>query len=150
MPQYRFITEWSFHAPVEKVWALTTEAESMSLWWPRVKKSVIRGGGRSLELGTVIDVAVRGILGDLKFTLEVARIERLKELLLKSNGGLRGFGLWTLEEDGGTTRTIIRWEIATTGWLMNLAGFFAKPLLERSHNRVMARGYEALKAHLEG
>jgi hypothetical protein len=33
---------------------------------------------------------------------------------------------------------------------MNLAGFFAKPLLERSHNRVMARGYEALKAHLEG
>jgi len=76
-------------------------------------------------------------------------VEPAKRLFLKSAGDLKGFGLCTLERQGAQTLARLHWVVASTGWLMNLAGLVIKPLLKRSHDRVMAKGYEALKKRLE-
>jgi len=150
MLKYHFVTEWSFKAPVERVWEVIKDAESMPAWWPGLKKCQIRGDDKTLKVGTLLEAAVKGLLGDLNFTLEVSEIEPHKRLLLKSSGDLRGIGLWTLAPDGDGTRTRFLWEITTTGWLMNLVGLLFKPLLARNHDRVMAAGYKALKSRIEG
>lgn len=147
--KYHFVTEWRLKAPASRVWEALKDVETMFLWWLGVKKAQIRGNDKTLKVGTILDFTVKGLLGDLKFTLEVAEIEAYKKLLFKSDGDLKGFGLWTIEAQNGESRTIFLWEVTTTGWLMNLAGVLFKPLLKRNHARVMAAGYRVLKSRLE-
>ena len=149
MIRYRFISEGSFRVPAARVWAIFEDMKSIPQWWPGVKSAGIRGGGKRIQKGSLIDVTVKGLLGDLSFTLEVTGIKPHKELYLKSCGDLEGYGLWTLEEEDGITRTCYTWEVVTTGWLMNLAGLFLKPFLAWNHNRVMAAGYKNLRSRIE-
>ena len=68
---------------------------------------------------------------------------------LKSCGSLEGSGLCTIEQKGDTTEVRFLWEVATTDWLMNLAGLIIKPVLVRNHDKVMAAGYSELKKRIE-
>lgn len=149
MVHYRFTSEGSFKAPAAKVWRVIQNLEDMPAWWPGVKRACIRGSDKTLKIGTMIDCSVKGLLGDLDFTLKVTELKTNKILRLESRGSLEGFGLCTIEQKGGTTEVKFLWEVVTTGWLMNLAGVITKPILARNHDKVMAAGYEALKARIE-
>jgi len=150
MVRYDMLTEWRFKAPPRRVWAVVDDVGSMAAWWPGIKKAQIRGAGKKLKPGTAIDLVVKGIIGDLEFSVEAVEVEPARKLLFKSSGDLKGFGLCTLEKEGDETLARLRWVVATTGWLMNLAGLVLKPLLKRRHDRVMAEGYKVLKKRLEG
>lgn len=148
--KYNFITEWVFKASPKKVWEATRNVNTISLWWPGFKKCQARGGVKTLEAGTIIDAAVQGLLGDIKFTLEVTEVLPPVKLTLKSEGDLEGAGEWELIPLNEETITRISWNVSTTGWLMNVAGFLFKPLFMWNHNRVMAAGYQALKEKMKG
>ena len=87
-------------------------------------------GIKKIKKGTVLDFVVQGIVGELKLVIEVIEVTPHRKLLVKSNGSLKGFGLDTLEKNGAQTLVRIRWEVASTGWLMNLAGLVIRPLLK--------------------
>ncbi len=149
MIKYHFITEWSFRAPAERIWALVKEPESIAEWWPEIEKVKIRGENKDIAKGNIIDVAIKGFLFNLNITLEVIGIESKKELHLKSYGDLEGHGLLTLKEEGDFTKVTYIWEVNTIRWWMNILGLFLKPLLTWSHKKAMDSGYNALKSCIE-
>ncbi len=149
MLHYNFISQGSFKATAAKVWRVIQNLEDMPAWWPGVNNARIRGVDKTLRTGTLIDCSVKGLLGNLNFTLRVTELKTGRLLRLESNGGLKGSGLCTLEQNDDTTEVKFLWEVATTGWLMNLAGVIIKPILAHNHDKVMAAGYNALKARIE-
>ena len=149
MIKYQFVTDWTFRAPVERVWALVKEPETIVSWWPEIKECKIRGQHKDIAKGTTIDAAVKGILYKFNFNLEVIGIKPKKELRLKSSGDLEGMGLLTLIEEGDLTRVKYIWQVSTTGLWINVLGIFLKPLLIWSHNKAMDSGYKALKSRIE-
>ena len=148
--RYHFVTDWSFKAPVNRVWDVIKEVEAMPTWWPGFQKAQIRGADKTIRVGTMIDASVKWVLGDLNLTIEVSQLDTNKKLLLKTSGDLQGTGRWLLTQHGSETRTKYYWDVSTTGWLINLVGLLTKPLLVRSHAKVMAAGYKALKSRIEG
>ncbi|XUX00224.1 MAG: SRPBCC family protein [Dehalogenimonas sp.] len=145
---YHFVTDWHFDAPPDCVWSLIRDAESMSQWWPGVKRFEIIGQDKSLKIGQRINASVQGLAGELAFTLEITEIENGKRLKMKATGDLEGEGIWTLEKEVGGCRTIYQWDVSTSGWLMNVLGLVFKPILMWNHDRVMAKGYQAIKTKL--
>ena len=147
---YYFLTEWRLKAKPWGVWAVVDDFESLPEWWPGIKDACIRGEDKKMRKGAVLELVVKGIVGDLKMVIEVAEVTPPRKLLVKSRGSLKGFGLCTLERDEAQTLTRMRWEVASTGWLMNLAGLVIRPLLKRRHNKVMGDGYRELQKRLAG
>lgn len=146
--RYRFVTTWCFDAPADHVWALMQDAETMPKWWSGVRRFEVIGQRRELQVGSRINAAVGGLLGELVFTLEVVEVQPGKLLRMKSTGDLDGEGIWKLDERDGATFTSYSWDVTTTGSLMNLFGLVFKPVLVWNHNRVMAKGYRSIKTRL--
>ncbi len=124
------------------------DAETMPKWWPGVRRFEVIGQRRELQVGSRINAAVGGLLGELVFTLEVVEVQPGKLLRMKSTGDLDGEGIWKLDERDGATFTSYSWDVTTTGSLMNLFGLVFKPVLVWNHNRVMAKGYRSFKTRL--
>jgi carbon monoxide dehydrogenase subunit G len=148
--KYSFHTVWAFKASRQKVWQAIDDIENAPCWWPGIRQMRILGGKRRIEIDSQIRARVRGLLGELKFTMTITDIHPFENLHLTCSGDLEGFGHITLCETGDTTWIDYIWEVTTTGWIMNLFGLIFKPLLAASHNRVMDDGYRRIKPVIEG
>lgn len=152
MEMYHFVTKWFFRAPIERVWEETANMEAYPDWWRNLRKAKIRGSESRLQLGSVVDCEVRGALPyTLRFTLEVTVFQPPNLVEVKSSGDLAGSGKWMLEiQDDGTMSTFY-WDVGTTNPVLNLLGKlpFARAMLERNHDDVMAKGYEVVRSRLE-
>jgi len=146
---YSFITQGKIKAPAEHVWAAIEDIEAMPGWWKAIRCARIIGQDKKLKVGRQIRFSVKGLLGNLSFTVKVTEFETLRRIKLQSTGDLKGYGLFTLEEEDGFTNLTYRWEVATTGKLMNFCGRVLKPLLVYNHDRVMKKGFKNLKVILE-
>jgi len=149
MISYHLASEWHFKVTANRVWDAVKDIEAIPDWWPSIKRVRIKGDNKTVEKGSIIEVTVKGLFGDLNLTFEIIRIEPQKELRFKSSGDLEGCALWTLEEEEEYTKARLIWDVTTTGRLLNFAGLFLKPLLIWKHNRVMNAGYQALKNRIE-
>jgi uncharacterized protein YndB with AHSA1/START domain len=153
MEMYHFVTKWSFRAPIERVWDETADIEAYPRWWQNLKKAKIRGPESRLQLGSVVDCEVKGALPfSLRFTAEVTEFEPPRRAVITSTGDLVGTGRWTLDPTDDGTLSTFYWDVGTTSAVLNLFARipFVRPFLEKSHNDVMARGYEIVRARLEG
>jgi hypothetical protein len=147
---YHFRTEWRFHAPVERVWAVVLDIERYPGWWKNFRKvKLVRGDGRSI--GSVIDCEVRGSLPySLSYALEVVEATEYRHLLLRSTGDLVGTGRWEFAQlTGDASSAVYYWDVATTNPILNLIAPLARGALARNHEQVMANGYAALRPHVE-
>jgi len=149
MIEYNFVTDWVFKASADKVWALIEEPETTMSWWPEIKEFKIKGENKYIAKGNKIDVVIRGIPIQFRFSIEVTQVDPKKELRVQSTGDLEGYGVLTLKEEADSTKMKYVWEIRTTKWWANVIGFIFKPLLIWSHNRAMRSGCEALANRLE-
>ena len=153
MEMYNFVTEWFFRVPVERVWEETSNIEAYPDWWKDLRKAKIRGPESRLQLGSVADCEVKGALPfSLRFTVEVTEFQPPHLVEIKSTGDLVGTGKWILEpRDQGTLSTFY-WDVGTSNPILNLFAKipFVKPILEKSHDDVMAKGYEIVRARIEG
>lgn len=151
MEMYHFVTKWFFNVPIERIWDETANIEAYPAWWKNLKKAKIRGSEPRLQLGSIADCEVKGALPfSLRFTVEVTTFEPPHLLEIKSTGDLVGTGRWTLEpEDNGALSTFY-WDVGTSNPILNLLAKIplVKPMLEKSHNYVMAKGYEVVKDRL--
>jgi uncharacterized protein YndB with AHSA1/START domain len=145
--EYRFVTRWRFDAPVERVWAAITDVERYPDWWPGVLRATVLGAEKTLRVGQVTEVAVRGALPyTLHFRTEVVEFAEPLRLILHSSGELSGRGEWRLTTTGSETEVTYLWEVRLVkpgfGFLSSLP--FVRRLLARKHDRVMAQGYSNL------
>jgi hypothetical protein len=145
---YSLLTRWRFETTADRVWSLIYNAESLASNWPGIKRFHILNIEDGLKTGCRILVTVKSLPGDLDFTLEVTEVEQGRRLALISSGDLEGRGRWLVEERDGATWSEFSWDVSTTEWFMNVLGLFLKPLLIRSHDRTMERGYRLLSEWL--
>lgn len=149
--QYHFVTDWRFHAPLERVWSVVLDIERYPGWWQNFRRvRIMRGDGKTV--GSVIQCEVRGSLPySLNYSLEVIEAEQYRHILLRSSGDLVGTGRWAFAHaDDGVTTAQYFWDVATTKRILNLVAPVARPALARNHERVMANGYAALRPRIEG
>jgi uncharacterized protein YndB with AHSA1/START domain len=145
--EYRFLTRWQFDAPIDRVWAVITDVERYPEWWPGVRKAVVPGADKSLRVGQVAELAVRGSLPyTLHFRTEVVEVSPPQRLVLRSTGELTGRGEWTLSAGERGTDVTYLWEVKLDkpgfGLFARLPGI--RRLLSRNHDQVMAQGYANL------
>lgn len=153
MEMYHFVTEWFFKVPVERVWEETSNIEAYPDWWKGLRKAKMRGPESRLQLGSVADCEVKGFLPfSLRFTVEVTKFEPHHLLEIKSTGDLVGTGKWSLEPKDNGALSTFNWDVGTSNPILNLLAKipFAKPILEKSHDDVMAKGYEVVQTRIEG
>ena len=147
---YHFRTDWPFKAPLATVWAVVLDVEHYPGWWPNFRRvKVVRGDGKSP--GSVIECEVRGSLPySLNYALEVIKSDPMRSIDLRSTGDLVGTGRWEFAERAPRdTLATYFWDVGTTNPILNLVAPLARGLLARNHERVMAKGYAALRPHAE-
>jgi uncharacterized protein YndB with AHSA1/START domain len=152
METYHLITNWYFEAPIERVWEELTDVRSWPTWWPSWRKAHFRGSEPRAQLGTTIDNEVKGTLPySLCFTTEVTIFQSPHLLELKTSGDLVGSGKFVLEERDGGTAVTYYWDVGTANPAFNLMGKlpFAKAMVEKNHDYVMAEGLRGLKPRVE-
>lgn len=150
MSRFRFVTEWRFDSPIDRVWALLNEPEGFPRWWPGFEQAkTISGDG---EVGSVTQYRVRGDFGLIfDFTTEVEETQAPEYLRLKANGDLSGTGEWRLRTEEGRTEVTYVWEVEVRQLWLRLLGMLpgSRRFMERSHNRVMTAGGANLARLLE-
>lgn len=149
---YRFVTQWTFTAPVELVWEEVIDARAWPTWTKDLRKIDLRGPEPGLALGSVADCEVKGALPySLRYSFEVVGLEPLRRLEMRAWGDLVGTGRWILEPHGGGTATTFSWDVGTTNRILNLVARlpFVRSLMERNHDNVMAAAYRGLLRRLE-
>ncbi len=151
MAGFRFVTEWSVPAAIERVWDELNRPERVPQWWPGFEHAESVSGERN-QVGAVSRYRVRGSMGLVfDFTLTVAAVREPAYLLLRASGDFVGTGEWHLASaESGTTVTYV-WDVEVQRpvlrWLSRLPG--ARAYLTRSHHRVMAEGGRNLARLLE-
>ena len=150
--EYHFVTHWRVKAPREEVFAVLTDSESLTRWWPSVYRSVQPiapptgpgGVGKRLLLDT------QGWLPyHLRWELRVVEHRRPSRLALEASGDFVGSGVWTLTQDGDATEVKYVWAIRAEKPLLRHLSFLLKPVFTLNHRWAMARGLESLELELE-
>jgi uncharacterized protein YndB with AHSA1/START domain len=152
METYHFVTNWHFHAPMERVWDELIHVSAWPTWWSSWRKAQYRGGESQSQLGSLVDNEVKGTLPyALRFTTEVILIQPPQRLEFKSSGDTVGSGKIVLEQRDNGTAVTYYWDVATTNAAFNLLGKlpFVRAMIEKNHAYVMDDGYHALKQRVE-
>ncbi|MCP9470396.1 MAG: SRPBCC family protein [Nitrospira sp.] len=152
MTIYYFVTNWCFHAPMERVWEEIVNVTEWPSWWTSWKKAVAHDPASQAQLGSVVDHEVRGRLPyTLRFKTVVTAFEPPRLLTIASSGDLIGTGTFVLESFNDGTAVTYRWDVGLSNPLLNVLGrvSFTRALMEKNHDAVMDEGYRGLKERLE-
>jgi hypothetical protein len=145
MARYSFVTTWRVAAPIAKVW---DALQCISAWWPGMAAPVHLTPGTE-GVGARYRRVTRGRLPyDLRYVITVTRYDPPREMAYDSEGDLVGHGSYVLTEAGGETQVVFTWQVATTGFWMNLLAPLLKPLFAWNHNDVMVKGEKGLARYL--
>ena len=153
MEIYHFVTNWNLKAPIERVWQKIVDVEAYPDLWSGIKRATIRGPEPKVQIGSVVDFALKGSLPMLlNFSTEFITFQPPNLIELKSSGDLMGHGKIVLRCQDVATEVTFYWDVGLTNPLLNLLGKvpFIKSIMEKSHNEVMAIAYGILKSSLEG
>ena len=152
METYHFVTNWTFEASIDRVWQKIVDVEAYPDLWSSIKRATIRGPEPKVQIGSVVDFALKGSLPMLlNFSTEFITFQPSNLIELKSSGDLMGHGKVVLGCQTGGTEFTFYWDVGLTNPLLNLLGKvpFLKSIMEKSHNEVMAIAYGVLKSSLE-
>jgi uncharacterized protein YndB with AHSA1/START domain len=148
---YHFVTNWSFEAPVERVWAEIADAHSWPDWWPSYRKVTALDQASTIQVGSRVATEVKGKLPySLRFTGEVTGLQAPYLMEIKSSGALVGEGKFVLEERDGGTAVTYYWDVGTANPVLNLLARlpFVRAMIEENHDYVMDEGFRGLKQRL--
>jgi hypothetical protein len=144
MATYHFITRWRLAAPVEQVWQALCDVARYGEWWPNIVAYRSLTPGNS-GVGSVSERCVRGRLPyTLRYTTTVTHIDAPHTMAYDALGDLTGKGRFVLTPCDGGTEVTYHWDVATTGFWMNLLAPVLRWLFAWNHNQVMAAGERGL------
>lgn len=151
MADYRFLTDWRFDAPLDRVWHEIKAMDRWPEWWPFVARVELLKQGGVDDVGSVRRVTWKTALPyTLTFDSELVAIEPFRRMEGRAFGELEGKGLWTFRDDAGITHVNYDWQVKTTKAWMNLLAPVARPMFAWNHDKVMAGGFEGLTRRLAG
>lgn len=152
MQTYHLVTDWFFHAPIERVWEEITAVEIWPQWWSCWKQAKLLNPEKRGQVGARIENVVKGTLPySLRFTTEVTGIQAPYRLRGASSGELVGEGEFVLEARDGGTAVRYTWDVGTPSPLFNFFGKFGfvRDMIIKNHGYVMAEGYRGLQPRVE-
>jgi Polyketide cyclase / dehydrase and lipid transport len=150
MPDYQFITNWQFNAPLERVWHEIKTMSRWPDWWPYVAKVELLKAGGTDDIGAVRRITWKTALPyTLTFDSELVELDQFKRMQGRAFGELEGTGSWLFAHENGTTYVQYDWQVNTTKAWMKLLAPIARPIFEWNHDKVMDAGYLGLKKRLE-
>jgi len=148
--EYIFITHWKFDTEIEKVYAAIHDAGCYHLWWKGQGKVESIREGDELGVGTIKRFRTRSFLPySLLYDGTVTAVEPLKRIEGKTEGDLKGHGIWIFERENGITHAQYTWVVKTNALWMNFLAPVAKPFFEWNHNLVMKWGGKGLANYLQ-
>jgi hypothetical protein len=150
---YRFVTLWRLHAPIERVFAEIDGIEAWPEWWPNVRDVAKLEAGDADGIGARFRMTFVGKLPyQLRFDLRSTRREPPAALVGDATGELEGVGEWTLWVEGDWTHVRYIWAIRTTAPWMNLLAPlpFVDGIFRLNHHSVMRGGLAGLRRRLGG
>jgi len=147
---YRFVTEWTFEASVDRVFPWISRPLDYPRWWPEVfvtAKDITAGA--SDGVGQVLEVRTRlwlpSILRHQATIVEVAAPIRMS---FETTGGFGGLGIWTLWDHGSTTMVRLNWKFRADSAAFRWFWWVLRPVFFASYRWAMARGEAALRREL--
>ena len=146
MPDYAFITQWWFDAPIERVWDAIRDSEKWPEWWRSVVSVQKIRAGDADGVGDVRRYTWRGRLPyRLTFDMTTTRVEAPSRIEGAASGELEGRGLWRLAADNDGTSVRYDWNVRATKRWMRLLAPIARPIFAWNHDAVMADGERGLR-----
>jgi hypothetical protein len=144
---YRFVTEWAFEAPIERVFDLVRRPLRYPRWWPEAFLAVAEiTAGNGDGIGQVWEARSRAWLPFSQrwrgTTLEVVAPIRMS---FESAGCLGGLGIWTLWQHGPVTLVRFNWKFRAETAPLRWFWWICRPVLVANHRRAMARGEAGLR-----
>ena len=149
--EYRFVTRWRVEASREEVFAVLTDSEALTRWWPSVYRRVQRVASSTEPngVGTRLLLHTQGWLPyRLCWELRVVEHREPSRLAIEASGDFVGSGLWTLVQDGDVTDLKYTWKVYAHKPLLRRLSFLLKPVFSLNHRWAMARGLERLEPEL--
>lgn len=149
MASYAFLSTWLLRAPREEVWGVVEDVTSWPDWWRGVVAAEELDGGDGDRVGSRYRVRWRSwVPYAIGFEFEVDEVRRPGYMRGRARGDLEGTGTWRLFEEDGVTAVTYEWQVRTGKAWMNAVAPVARPVFERNHDWVMARGGEGLAREL--
>lgn len=149
MPDYRFVTEWDFEAPIERVFETISDSLLWPEWWRGIRAVAELSDHEPQGVGNRRRYTFRSFLPyDLVFDMEVTRFEQPTTLSGRASGELEGEGRWSFISTASGTHVRYEWDVRTTRWWMNLLAPVARPAFSWNHGIVMRWGEEGLRRRL--
>jgi len=138
MTNFKFVINWKFDAPIEKVWSAIKHSETWSDWWKGVVRVVELKKVAEDGVGSIRRSTWKSILPyTLEFDSEILRVEKFKPIEAGAFGELNGYGLWTFELADGETRVCNDWKVQTRKRWMDLLAPIARPFFPWNHETIM-------------
>jgi hypothetical protein len=152
MPSSHFdlVSHWRIHAPVERVWSELTDPAAWPQWWPHVRGVTTLSPGGPDGVGAVRRIHWSTRL-PYQMVIEVEAIEcvRHQRLRGRSQGHVKGEGLWLLRPEPGFTDVTYVWRVSLERrWMRWLAPLLA-PLFRWNHDGVMRAGELGLQRRVQ-
>lgn len=149
MPNYQFITNWKFNAPLEQVWQEIRCMDKWSIWWKYVEKVELLMQGDDDDINSIRRITWKTALPySLTFDTELVKMEKYRRMEGRAFGELQGKGIWTFFHENGITFVRYDWQVNTTKAWMNLLAPIARPIFAWNHDKVMNAGFEGLEKRL--
>ncbi|HMT08716.1 MAG TPA: SRPBCC family protein [Pyrinomonadaceae bacterium] len=149
MSVYSFVTNWSFDAMLERVWAEIEDADAWPDWWKGVLNVELLKDGDADGIGSIRRTTWKSALPyELTFDSEVVRIEKHELIEVRAFGQLEGRGLWSFSTDNGRTDVRYDWTVVTNKGWMNLLAPIAKPIFRWNHDVIMRWGEQGMRKRL--
>lgn len=147
---YHFITEWNVRANTEEVYAILSDTDQLTNWWPSVYLDVLQSKpGNNLGVGKEVQLYTKGWLPyTLKWSFVVEEVEKPSYIRIRAIGDFNGFGIWTIHQKGEHTHIQYDWKISTEKPIIKYLSFLMKPLFSANHRWAMQKGEESLKLEL--
>lgn len=149
---FRWVTEWSFDAPAEAIWAILSDAERYPSWWPGFEsvRTVSGSGG----IGTISEhvVAAGGGLR-LRFRMTVEDRRDPEFVRMAVTGDSEGVTEWHVRRlDERVTSVTHVWDIELRRPFLRLSAGLpgAGMFFHRRHRATMAKGRQNLERLLSG
>lgn len=141
MADYRFETSWRLPASQSEAWAVLSDGEAWSEWWPSVRRverltdGAPNGVGRLLRyhFGTRLPYT-------LTFEARLVEVTEPSRLVAAAEGELAGQWSCDLTQDGGDVVLRHVWSVSTTRAWMNLLAPVAAPVFAWNHAALMREG----------
>lgn len=149
-PVIAFERSYTFSVAPDDLWAVLEDTDGYEAWWPWLRSFEVEGA--ALSEGSVMHgVVVPPVPYKMSVEVEILAVSRPKRLEAIVRGDLEGQASISLSPDGArgeSTRVDVSWSVEMMQRPMRVADRFARPVLRRGHDLVVAVTVAGLRRHL--